>query len=211
MKDLQREKDIRSESMYGDDTLLDTVTTWRTPDLVFDSSCEIDLGGRQIVRLHAFGPGNGPGDTVVYAPSARTAWTGNFVSHGGVAMLHQGGPAPYVESLRRMQATLPDLETIVPGHGPVGDGPAAVAELIAYPERLDAEVRAAVHAGRSLEETYAACTDPFATGLSESLLMALAGYDPPQDLVRAGLRDLAGHLHRRNVLVTYRAWEDVAE
>jgi cyclase len=208
MKDLQREKSIRSESMYGDDALLDEVTAWRTPDLVFDSSCEIDLGGGQIVRLYSFGPGNGPGDTVVYVPSARAAWTGNFVSNGGVAMLLQGGPSPYIESLRRMRATLPELETIVPGHGPVGNGPIAVSELIAYLERLDADVRAAVRAGRSLEETYAVCADPFAIGLPESLITALTGYDLPQDLARAGFRDLARHLHRLNILVAYRTYEN---
>jgi cyclase len=204
MADLQREKDIRAESMYGDAALFDAVTTWRTPDIVFDSSAEIDLGGGQVVELHAFGPGNGPGDVVVYAPSARTAWTGNFVSNGGVAMLLQGGPGPYVESLRRMQASLPDLETIIPGHGPSGNGPQAVSDLIGYLERLDAEVSAAVEAGRTLEETYDAVTDPYAEGLPESLLAGLAAYDVPQDLARAGFLDLVRHLHRLNVLTAYR-------
>ena len=204
MADLRREKDIRAESMYGDAALFDAVTTWRTPDIVFDSSAEIDLGGGQVVELHAFGPGNGPGDVVVYAPSARTAWTGNFVSNGGVAMLLQGGPGPYVESLRRMQASLPDLETIIPGHGPSGNGPQAVSDLIGYLERLDAEVSAAVEAGRTLEETYDAVTDPYAEGLPESLLAGLAAYDVPQDLARAGFLDLVRHLHRLNVLTAYR-------
>lgn len=72
MTDLAYEKQTRSANMYGDVALLDEVTVWRTPDLTFDSFAEIDLGGR-VVQLHHFGPGNGPGDTIVYVPDARTA------------------------------------------------------------------------------------------------------------------------------------------
>jgi cyclase len=102
--------------------------------VVFDSYAEIDLGGR-LVQLHHFGPGNGPGDTVVYVPDTRTAWTGNFLCHAGTAhMLLQGGPEPYLASLRRMREALPELDTIVPGHGPMGDGPAAIDALVGYLE-----------------------------------------------------------------------------
>ncbi|MCA2221686.1 MBL fold metallo-hydrolase [Nonomuraea aurantiaca] len=110
------------------------MSRWRTPDVVFDSYAEIDLGGR-LVQLHHFGPGNGPGDTVVYVPDTRTAWTGNFLCHAGTAhMLLQGGPEPYLASLRRMREALPELDTIVPGHGPMGDGPAAIDALVGYLE-----------------------------------------------------------------------------
>lgn len=40
--------------------------------MVFDERTEIDLGGR-IVQLWQFGPGNGPGATVVYVPDEREA------------------------------------------------------------------------------------------------------------------------------------------
>ncbi|MGP3965419.1 hypothetical protein ACTWPT_56675 [Nonomuraea sp. 3N208] len=154
------------------------------------------------------GPGNGPGDTIVYVPDTRTAWTGNFVGHAGVAhMLLQGGPEPYVGSLRRMREALPELETIVPGHGPMGDGRAAVDALIGYLEQLHDEVLASVRAGRSLEETYAACTDPWAEDLDPGLLAALARYAVPQDLARQGMLALCRDLHRLNVLATYRLYE----
>jgi glyoxylase-like metal-dependent hydrolase (beta-lactamase superfamily II) len=120
MTDLAAEKARRADNMDGDVALLDAVTDWRRPDVVFESAAEIDLGGR-VVQLLYFGPGNGPGDTIVYLPDAQVAWTGNYLSHAGIApMLLQGGPAPYLASLRRMRAALPELGTIVPGHGPVG-------------------------------------------------------------------------------------------
>ncbi|MEN3538311.1 MBL fold metallo-hydrolase [Microbispora sp. ZYX-F-249] len=207
MTDLAYEKQTRSANMYGDAALLDEVTVWRTPDLTFDLSAEIDLGGR-VVQLHHFGPGNGPGDTIVYVPDARTAWTGNFLCHAGTAhMLLQGGPEPYVGSLRRMREALPDLETVVPGHGPMGDGPAALDDLIGYLERLHAEVEASVRAGRDLEETFAACTDPWAERLDPRLSAALARYPVPPELARQGMLTLCRDLHRLNVLATYRLYE----
>ncbi|MEV4108614.1 MBL fold metallo-hydrolase [Nonomuraea sp. NPDC049695] len=207
MADLAYEKQTRSANMYGDAALLDAVTTWRRPDLVFDSYAEIDLGGRT-VQLHHFGPGNGPGDTVVYVPDTRTAWTGNFLAHAGTAhMLLQGGPEPYMASLRRMREALPELETVVSGHGPMGDGHAALEALIGYLERLHDEVLASVEAGRSLEETYAACTDPWAEALDPRLAAALARYPVPQEQARQGMLALCRDLHRLNVLATYRLYE----
>jgi cyclase len=207
MADLAYEKQTRSANMYGDAALLDEVTAWRRPDVTFDSYAEIDLGGR-VVQLHHFGPGNGPGDTVVYVPDTRTAWTGNFLCHAGTAhMLLQGGPEPYLGSLRRMREALPELETIVPGHGPMGDGHEAVDALIGYLERLHDEVLASVAAGRSLEETFAACTDPWAERLDPGLSAAIARYQVPQDLAQRGMLALCRDLHRLNVLATYRIYE----
>ncbi|MGW4474548.1 MBL fold metallo-hydrolase [Nonomuraea sp. NPDC004354] len=206
MADLDYEKQVRSGNMYGDEASLTAVTRWRLPDIIFDSFAEIDLGGRTVQLWH-FGPGNGPGDTVVYVPDTRTAWTGNFLAHAGIAhMLLQGGPLPYLESLRRMRQALPDLETIVPGHGPMGGGHAAIDTLIAYLERLHEEVLAAVRAGRPLDETMAACTNPWAERLDPALSAALATYQVPPDLARHAMLDLCRNLHRLNILATYRLY-----
>lgn len=166
-----------------------------------------DLGGLA-VELRHFGPGNGPGDTIVYVPSARAAWTGNYLCHAGTAhMLLQGGPAPYLASLRRMRAALPGLRTIVPGHGPMGDGPEAIAWLIDYLEALDDDVSRLYAAGHSLEETMRLCPSPFADGLDPRLLRALAAYEGPQDAIRDGYLGLCRNLHRLNILATYRIAE----
>jgi cyclase len=204
MTDLGYEKFTRSKNMYGDEGLLDAVTDWRTPDVVFDSRAEIDLGGR-VVELWAFGPGNGPGDTVVYVPDARVAWTGNYLCHAGTApMLLQGGPEPYLASLRRMAEVLPDLRTVVPGHGPVGDGHEAIRWLVDYLERLRDDVIALYAAGHTVEETLELCPSPYADGLDDRLRTALAAYRGPQDAIQAGFLSLCRNLHRLNVLATYR-------
>jgi cyclase len=211
MADLGYEKKTRAGNMYGDEKLLESVTHWRKPELAFDSFAEIDLGGR-VVQLFHFGPGNGPGDTIAYIPDARVAWTGNYLCHAGVAhMLLQGGPEPYIASLRRMRERLPQLQTIVPGHGPMGDGPAAIDTLIGYLERLSEEVAASFAAGHGLEETMAACTNPWADRLDPTLAAAMAAYPVPADRAIQGMLELCRNLHRLNILATYRLHQTVAD
>jgi cyclase len=207
MTDLAYEKARRAGNMYGDAALLDAVTDWRKPDVVFDAAAEIDLGGR-LVQLWYFGPGNGPGDTIVYLPDAQVAWTGNYLGHAGIApMLLQGGPAPYLASLRRMRAALPELGTIVPGHGPVGDGHAAIDWLVGYLEQLLHDVGEARQAGQTVQQTLETCPSPFADGLDPRVVSALARYQLPLDIARHRLLELMRNLHRLNVLATYRALE----
>jgi len=87
MTDLAYEKRVRASNVADDPSVLDEATEWRTPDVVFDAYAEIDLGGR-VVELWQFGPGNGPGDTVVHVPDAKVAWTGNFVCAAGLNVLN---------------------------------------------------------------------------------------------------------------------------
>jgi cyclase len=204
MDDLPYEKARRSGNMYGEEAALDEVEEWRRPDVTFTHYAEIDLGGRS-VQLWQFGPGNSPGDVIAYDPATRTAWTGNFLCHAGIPpMLLEGGPGPYLASLRAMQAALPDLGTVVPGHGPQGDGRAAISWLIGYLERVEQSVAASRRQEATLEETYAALPFP---GVGEpSLLAALERYDlPDPTAARAGFENLMRHLHRLNVLAAYRA------
>ncbi|GAA4605532.1 cyclase [Actinoplanes octamycinicus] len=206
MTDLDFEKDVRGANMYGDEAILDAVTSWRRPDVVFDGRAEIDLGGR-VVELWHFGPGNGPGDTVVHVPDAGVAWTGNLLCHAGIAhMLLQGGPQPYLRTLQAMRQALPDVRTIVPGHGPMGDAATAIDALTAYLERLDDEVASAVRQGLTLDRTIRTCTDPWAQSLDPGLVTALSAYRLPPGTAEAGIRALCQNLHRLNVLATYRLY-----
>ncbi|MFI6600526.1 hypothetical protein ACIBHX_30145 [Nonomuraea sp. NPDC050536] len=145
---------------------------------------------------------------MVHVPDAEVAWTGNLLCHAGIAhMLLQGGPRPYAATLRAMKETLPDLRTIVPGHGPMGDAHTAVDALLAYLDRLDEDVRDAVAAGSTLDETMAACANPWAGDrLDPSLEAALATYGLPMEAATSSMLDLCRNLHRLNVLATYRLY-----
>jgi cyclase len=192
MRDLEREKRIRSRNLRGNVAAIEEVADWRKPDVTFEHFMEIDLGG-VCVQLWTFGQGNGPGDVIVYEPVTRTAWTGNFLGHAGVApMLLEGGPRPYVASLQRMRAAL-DVRTIVPGHGPMAQGSETMDWMIGYLDALDHEVRQGMDQGLSLEQLLAGRHPPTAEEL------------PPQ--ARQHLGDLNRNMDRLNVLATYRDLE----
>ncbi|MEW2354283.1 MBL fold metallo-hydrolase [Spirillospora sp. NPDC029432] len=187
MTDLDAEKRLRSESMYGDDSL-DTVVAWRRPDVVVDRFCEIDLGGR-VVHLWHLGPGNGSGDTVVHVPDAKIAFTGNFVLPYGVApMALIGDPVGYARSLRTMRALL-DVDTIVPGHGFLGPAEPGVSAWIHYLESMAAAVDRGRREGVPVEAMY----DELPTW----------GIEPVPDAPEP-YRALVRSLHRMNILITYR-------
>ena len=88
MNDLEAEKRIRTRNVFGNEAAIADVTTGRKPDRVFDTDfMELDLGNRKVQLWH-FGPGNTPGDTMVYVAEARVAWTGNFLSHELIGRHH---------------------------------------------------------------------------------------------------------------------------
>lgn len=192
MSDLTYEKRIRSRNLRDREHAIDDVTIWRKPDRVFDDHLDIDLGGR-IVRLLHFGPGNTPGDTIVYVPDSRVAWTGNFVCNERIIpMLLETGPLEYIETLARCKAAL-DVDTIVPGHGPLGS-PTAFARTIRYLWSLYEDVKAA-----------------FDTGLSAEAAVEAVALRPefrlPWWMPIRNLRELMNQFQRLNVLFVYRELE----
>jgi cyclase len=194
MMDLEAEKRIRAGNMYGNPEALEGVRSWRKPEITFDRFLHIDLGDQEVEVWH-FGPGNAPGDTIVYSPRARVAWTGNFLGHAHVApMLLEGSPEPYSASLKAMRATL-ELDKIVPGHGPMDDADEAIDSMIRYLEWLFESVRLAVRQGMSERDAIESITPP--RGLLRIPLFA-----PPS--VKAQLVPLNEQMHRLNVMNTYR-------
>jgi cyclase len=191
MDDLEHEKRLRGESMFADPTTLVGIQGWRRPDVTFDDYLEIDLGGRTVQLWH-FGPGNGPGDTLVYVPDAKVCWTGNFLGRAGIApMLLIGDPTAYIASLRAMRDTL-DVDRLVPGHGFMADAKPAADWMLTYLERLLDAVSTRRAAGEPME----------------AMLGAVPLWDAmklPPFLPRARkLAKLNHDLHRLNILATYR-------
>ncbi|WP_028922208.1 MBL fold metallo-hydrolase [Pseudonocardia acaciae] len=190
MTDLEAEKRMRSESMYGDPGM-EEVVTWREPDVVFDRFCEIDLGGR-VVHLWHFGSGNGSGDTLVHVPDARVAWVGNFLRRAGMPpMLLAGDPIGYTRSIRAMKATL-ELDRFVPGHGPLSDAEPSVSWMLAYLEDLAAGVDQRLRQGVPLEDLYGAIP------LRDPLRL------PPETPGADRFPALMQSLHELNILLAYR-------
>ena len=88
---LSEEREFMLPAVANDSTIFEGVAL-RLPDVVFDDYLRIDLGGR-LVELHWFGPANTPGDTIVYVPGARAAWTGNMTGGSFGLALESDAPA----------------------------------------------------------------------------------------------------------------------
>ncbi|MEE8544397.1 MAG: MBL fold metallo-hydrolase [Alphaproteobacteria bacterium] len=187
MRDFEHEKRLLLTAVDNDPTVFADVRL-RLPDLVFDDYLRIDLGGR-VVELHHFGPGNTPGDTVVYVAAAKVAWTGNLVVGAGtIPPLFEGGVARYLETIARFAGSL-QTDIIIPGHGAPATG-AILGRYLAYLNELLRSVRAAAGDGKTLEETLAS-------------LPLGASYLPPAGSPAAALTPFLNGLHRLNVQQTY--------
>ena len=168
----------------GDPALFDDVR-YRGPDIVFDERLTIDLGG-QTVEIYWFGPANTPGDTIVYVPAARTAWTGNMTTGAFGLALESDAPS-YMETLARFAAML-DIDRLVPGHAPISDG-TVLGRYMLYFSLVTREVKAALGDGQTLADTLARTAIP-------------DGFGPPANDPRA---PLIATRHAYNVQRTYRS------
>ena len=124
--------------------------TLRLPDIVFGDYLRIDLGG-QIVELYWFGPANTPGDTIVYVPRAKAAWTGNMTGGGTFSLAIESDAPTFLETLGRFVRTL-EVETLIPGHSPLS-GPSVLRRDMTYYSRVTDAVNKALSAGWTLQET----------------------------------------------------------
>ncbi len=109
-------------------------------------------------------------------------------------MLLEGGTGPYIETLKAVQSTL-EIQTIVPRHGPMGDGKAALENFLVYLQYLQDTNSSAFAAGKGLDETLAASPLGAMLHLPEGISE------------NAQFSALLEQLHRLDVVATYRALE----
>jgi len=105
----------------------------RLPTRTFDGRLEVEVGGR-LVELIEVGPAHTSGDTIVVVPDARTVYTGDILFIGGTPIVWAGPLSNWVAACDLMLGM--DIETVVPGHGPVTDkaGVAAVRDYLSFVE-----------------------------------------------------------------------------
>lgn len=103
----------------------------------FSGELQLSVGGRE-VRLIEVGPAHTGGDLMVHVPDARTLFTGDVIFSGSTPITWTGQVDHWLEALDRILAM--DVDTIVPGHGPVTDK-GGVRQVKAYWEYVRAQVR----------------------------------------------------------------------
>jgi glyoxylase-like metal-dependent hydrolase (beta-lactamase superfamily II) len=113
------------------------------PTTTFEGELTRQVGDKQ-VELIGVGPAHTGGDVLVYVPDDRTIFTGDILFIDGHPILWAGPIGNWIDACARIEAM--DVETVVPGHGPITDkrGVAAVREYLAYIEK---EARARYDAG----------------------------------------------------------------
>jgi glyoxylase-like metal-dependent hydrolase (beta-lactamase superfamily II) len=96
------------------------------PDVVYDGSCALDLGGR-VVHLRPTGQGHTKGDQVVTVPDAGVMFTGDLVETGQFSIFPWFPPydtdvsgVGWITVMQRLIDQQPRV--VVPGHGDVGGG-----------------------------------------------------------------------------------------
>lgn len=105
--------------------------------------------GDTIAHLIEVGPAHTRGDTLVYLPGERVVFTGDILFIGGHPIMWAGPMRNWLSALDRILAM--DVETIVPGHGPITDKK-GVTELKGYFEYIYDETRKRFEAGMPASE-----------------------------------------------------------
>lgn len=115
------------------------------PGETFEGQLDLRVGMKE-VRLLEVGPAHTRGDTMVYVPGDRVVFTGDILFIEGHPVMWAGPVGNWIRACETILKL--DVETIVPGHGPVTDKQ-GVARLKSYWEYLFDQSRQRYAAGLS--------------------------------------------------------------
>ncbi len=101
------------------------------PNHTFEGSLDINVGDK-LVELRQVGPAHTHGDVLVHVPADKTVFTGDILFIEGHPILWAGPVQNWLDACDYMLAL--DIETVVPGHGPITDkdGIRAVQGYLSY-------------------------------------------------------------------------------
>ena len=120
------------------------------PTLTFDKELSLQFGDKTVNIIHT-GSAHTNTDAYIYVPELRLLITGDLLFNGFLGF--SGDPncsiRNWIKALEEMERL--DVETVVPGHGPVGNKDDLTA-FRGYLEKLLAAVKQEMDNGRSLAE-----------------------------------------------------------
>jgi cyclase len=118
------------------------------PQVTYQERMVLHLGARQVHLLY-FGPGHTRGDTLVYLPQEKVLFAGDIVFRYVAPGPFNAHVTGWIRVLDRVQDL--EIETVVPGHGPLGDRK-ALSEMREYLALVRREARKAFREGLPAEE-----------------------------------------------------------
>jgi len=124
------------------------------PTRTFEGRLDVEVGGRT-VELFEVGPAHTRGDVIVHVPDDRVVFTGDILFIGGTPIVWAGPLSNWVAACDLILGL--DVETVVPGHGPVTDK-GGVAQVRDYLVFVEHEASARHAAGMSSAEAVADIT-----------------------------------------------------
>lgn len=88
------------------------------PTVTFESRMTLQVGDKE-VQLVDLGPAHTASDTIVYVPADRTVFTGDILFNEGTPIMWAGPVQNWIDACDFLIGL--DVETVVPGHGPITD------------------------------------------------------------------------------------------
>ena len=134
--------------------------TLTPPTKTFEDELTLKVGDKE-VHLIEVGPAHTLGDTLVHIPTDRVVFTADILFIGGHPIIWAGPTSNWLRACDRILAM--DVETIVPGHGPITDKQGVI-EVKTYLEYIFQEARKRYEAGMpALEAAMDIPLDRYAT------------------------------------------------
>ena len=117
------------------DELVDVPQRFATT--VYEGELTLHLGDRPVQVIHP-GYAHTKGDSLVYVPDAKVLYTGDVCFNRVTPATFDGNIGNWIRVARRILQM--EIETVVPGHGPVGDR-SAIEDLLGYFTHFRREAR----------------------------------------------------------------------
>ena len=158
------------------------------PNKTFEGETTLQVGNKT-VQLIEVGPAHTRGDTLAYLPAERVVFTGDILFIGGHPIIWAGPTSNWLRACDRILAM--DVETIVPGHGPITDKQ-GVSEVKGYLQYVYDEARKRYEAGMPASEAardipmdrYASWSDGERIVVNvATIYRELSGDDAPPDIL----------------------------
>ncbi|MGB5809324.1 MAG: MBL fold metallo-hydrolase [Polyangiales bacterium] len=118
------------------------------PNRVFEGQLSLRVGSKR-VELIEVGPAHTLGDAVVWVPEDKTLFTGDILFKDAHPIIWQGPVSNWIAACERLLEL--DVETVVPGHGPLTDK-SGLRETLHYLRVLTDQTRLRYDADMSVED-----------------------------------------------------------
>lgn len=118
------------------------------PTELVDHAATLQVGSKS-VELLKVGPAHTEGDMIAFVPSERTIFTGDIIFYTNTPILWSGPASNWIAAIDHILSL--DVETVVPGHGPVTDkvGVRKTREYLVY---IQTQARKRYDAGMSMQD-----------------------------------------------------------